>query len=82
MSGQAIHSFQSRDWLEDLEGKTSIEPQDKPVNFSSVSQLHIFRSPLKRTKTRYVNKKVLGICNQILDTCDNISVIKQCDKTL
>ncbi len=38
--GQAIHSFQSRDWLEDLEGKTSIEPQDKPVNFLCFTAEH------------------------------------------
>ncbi len=44
-----IDSFQSRDRLEDLEGKTSIEPQHKPV-----SNPQIFRSPLKRIKQRYV----------------------------
>ncbi len=30
----SIHSFQSRDWLEDLEGKTTIELLPKRVNFS------------------------------------------------
>ncbi len=61
---QPIHSFQSRDRLEDLEGKTSIELQHKHVNLSSVSQPHIFRSHLKRIKQRYVNKmQVLAICN-------------------
>ncbi len=48
-----IDSFQSRDRLEDLEGKTSIELQHKRVNFSSVSQPQIFRSPLKRIKQRH-----------------------------
>ncbi len=42
-----IHIFQSRDQLEDLEGKTSIKLQDKPVNFPYVSQPQIFRSPQK-----------------------------------
>ncbi len=54
----------SCDRLEDLEGKTSIELQHKPVNFPSVSQPQIFRSPLKRIKQRYVNKmQVLSMCN-------------------
>ncbi len=48
-----IHSFQSHDWLEDLEGKKSIELLHKRVHFSSISQPQIFRSPLKRIKQRY-----------------------------
>ncbi len=48
-----IHSFQSRDRLKDLEGKTSIALQDKPVHFSSVSQPQIFKLPLKRIKQRH-----------------------------
>ncbi len=48
-----IHSFQSRDRLKDLEGKTSIELQHKRLSFSSVSQPQIFRSPLERIKQRY-----------------------------
>ncbi len=46
-------SLQSRDRLEDLEGKASIELQHKNVNSSSISQPQIFRSPLKRIKQRY-----------------------------
>ncbi len=48
-----IDSFQSRDRLEDSEGKTSIELLHKRVNFSSVTQPQIFLSPLKRIKHRY-----------------------------
>ncbi len=46
-------SLQSRDRLEDLEGKASIELQHKNVNSSSISQPQIFRTPLKRVKRRY-----------------------------
>ncbi len=61
--GDSIDSFQSRDRLEDLEGKTSIELLHKRVNFSSVSQPQIFRSPLKRIKQVFLNKmQVLAIC--------------------
>ncbi len=55
-----IHSFQSRDWLEDLEGKTSMELQRKSVNVPSISKPQIFRLPLKKNKKnnqRYVGKK-------------------------
>ncbi len=44
---------QSRDRLEDLEGKASTELQHKNVNSSSISQPQILRSPLKRMKQSY-----------------------------
>ncbi len=76
----AIDSFQSRDWLEDLEGKTSIELQHKRVHFSSVSQPQIFVSPLKRIKKVFLNKmQVLAICNPYPRQYFNH---KQCDKML
>ncbi len=42
----SIDIFQSRDLLENVEGKTSIELLHKVSQFSSVSQPQIFWSPL------------------------------------
>ncbi len=71
----SIHSFQSCDRLEDLEGKTSIELLHKRVNLSSVSHTQIFRSPLNiyiYIQYIYINiyilnkMQVLAICNSYL----------------
>ncbi len=63
MIGPSIHNFCDVTGSKDLKGKTSIELQDKPVNFPSVKQPQMFRSLLKRIKQRYVNKiQVLAIC--------------------
>ncbi|XP_043102247.1 uncharacterized protein si:ch211-218o21.4 isoform X2 [Puntigrus tetrazona] len=48
----AHKNFQSRDRFEDLEGKTSIELQQKPVSCPSVSQTQKFRSSVKTIKER------------------------------
>ncbi len=66
-SRSPIDSFQSRDQLEDMEGKTSIELLHKPVNFSSVSQPQISWSPLKRIS--------FGHLQSILSTHGNILII-------
>ncbi len=78
-----INSFQSRDRIEDLKGKTSIELLHKRVNFSSVSQPQIFRSPLKRIKQRYfwTKCKFWPFAIHIKHTRQYFNH-KQCDKTL
>ncbi len=78
--GMPIHSFQSRDRLEDLEGKTSIELLHKRVNFSSVSQQQIFRSPLNRIKGISEQNASFGHLQSILSTRGNISIINSATK--
>ncbi len=63
-----IYCFWSCDWLEDLEGKTSIGLLlHKRVNFVSVSHPQIFRSPLKKKGISELNAS-FGHLQSIINT--------------
>ncbi len=62
--GNTIDSFQSRDRLEDLEGKTSIELQHKRLNYSCFPAANIVITSQKDKTKVFLNKmQVLAICN-------------------
>ncbi len=69
-----IDSFQSCDQLEDLEGKTSIQLQDKRVHFSSVYLPQIFYKVIS------FQIPSIGYFQSILSTRGNISIINSMQK--